>query len=325
MTAIQTAIGAPTAHRFRTPVHRRHTDCHNRHEPRIESGLDSRMVLPQTGSPRTLKGGRMMVWPRLAITAFTVLVLASGSQVPAQENANQPQGNGSDRLEALSRKLNFSDEQKQQVKQIYADFDHKAGPLIRQLCTQRGEEWQALQSVLNKQQREKLAEVLKAQGAKEMESIAQKLSLNEEQKAQIEKIRKDFWNKFLDLSVQKPKHLSRAYRELHMEVVAAGRAVLTPEQREKLAALQKQDFEEWHDHIYRQEHLKALGEQLGLSSEQVEQLQKLIASHEQKLEEPKAQLKQLCKAGCADLDKALNADQKARFHEVFPFHFFAAE
>jgi Spy/CpxP family protein refolding chaperone len=276
------------------------------------------MVLPQTGSARAIKGGRIMLRLRLAITALTVLLLASGSQLPAEEK-------GSDRIEELSHKLNFSDEQKQQVKQIYSDFDRKADPLIRQLCAQRGEEWQALQSVLSDQQREKLTEALKAQAAKEMESIAQKLNLTEEQKAKIEKIRKDFWTKFLALSTKKSKHLSQAYRELHMEVVAAGREVLTPEQREKLAAIQSQDLDDWHDFIYRQDHLKALGEQLGLSAEQVEQLQKLAASHEQKMQEPKAQLKQLCTAGCADLEKVLNSDQNARFHEVFPFHFLAVE
>jgi Spy/CpxP family protein refolding chaperone len=269
--------------------------------------------------------GPKMVWQRLAVMAFTILALAAGSRLTAQQKEKQPPGKESDRLDALARKLNLSDSQKQQVRQIYADFDKKADPLIRQLCKQRDEAWQALQNVLNEAQKAKLKDVLKAQGAKELQSIAQKLNLSEEQKAKVEKIRKDFWKKFLDLSIQKPANMAQKYRELHMEVVTAGREVLTPEQCTKLHAIQKQDFDEWHDYIYRQDHLKALGEQLGLSAAQLKQLQEGCASCEKKLEQPKAQLKQLCKDECAALEKVLNAEQRARFHEVFPFHFLAAE
>jgi Spy/CpxP family protein refolding chaperone len=267
----------------------------------------------------------MMVWQRLAVTAFTILALASGSLLSAQEKEKQSPSKGSDRLDALARKLNLSDTQKEQVKKIYADFDKKADPLIRQLCTHRDDEWQALQKVLNDGQKTKLKEVLKAQGAKELQSIAQQLNLSEEQKAKVEKIRKDFWNKFLDLSTQRGENMGQKYRELHMEAVAAGHEVLTPAQRAKLHAIQKQDFDEWHDYIYRQDHLKALGEQLGLSAAQLKQLQEGCAACEKKLEQPKTQLKQLCKDECAALDKVLNAEQRARFHEVFPFHFLAAE
>jgi Spy/CpxP family protein refolding chaperone len=266
-----------------------------------------------------------MVWHRLAITAFTILALASGSVLPAQAEEKQPVGKESDRLDALARKLNLSDQQKQQVKQVYADFDRKADPLLRQLVKHREQEWQGLQNALNKEQKAKLMEVLKAQGAKELQSIAQKLNLSAEQKERVAKIRKDFWKKFLDLSTRKGENLAREYRELHAEVVRAAHEVLTPEQRAKLPAIQKHDFDEWHDFIYRHDHLKALGEQLGLSAAQVNQLQESCASCEKELEQPKAKLKQLCKEECAALERVLNAEQRARFHEVFPFHFLAVE
>jgi Spy/CpxP family protein refolding chaperone len=262
-----------------------------------------------------------MLWHRLAVPAFTILALASGSLLPAQ----QPPGKGSDRLDAVARKLNLSDKQKEQVKQIYADFDKKADPLIRKLCTQRGEEWQALQDVLDEAQRTKLKEVLKAQGAKELQSIAQNLNLSDEQKAKVEKIRMDFWQKFLNLSIQKGENLAREYRELHMEVVAAGHAVLTPEQCTKLHAIQKQDFDDWHDYIYRHDHLKALGAKLGLGAKQLDQLQQICAVHEKKLEQPRIQLKQLCREGCAALGKVLNAEQRAKLHDAFPFGFLDGE
>jgi len=266
-----------------------------------------------------------MVWQRLAVAAFTILALAYGSLLPAQAEEKQPAGKDSDRLDALARKLNLSDRQKQQVKAIYADFDRKADPLLRQLCKHREHEWQTLQTVLNEGQKAKLKEVFKTQGAKELQSIAQKLNLTAEQKEKVEKIRKDFLKKFLDLSMRKGENLAREYRELHAEVIAAAREVLTPDQRAKLPAIQKQDFDEFHDYIYQPDHLKALGEQLGLSAAQLNQLQQSCTTCEKEIVENRAKLKELCATECAALEKVLNAEQRARFHEVFPFHFLAAE
>jgi len=262
-----------------------------------------------------------MVWQRLAVTAFTVLVLVCGSLLPTQAEEERPQGKEAERLDALARKLNLTDKQKQQVKQLYADFDKKADPLIRQLCTQRGEQWEALQKMFNEGQRTKLKEFLKAQGAKELQSIAQKLNLTQEQKEKVEKIRKDFWKKFLDMSIQRPEHLAREYRELQAAVIEAAREVLTPEQRAKLPAIQREDFNEWHDFLYRHEHLKALGEQLGLSDAQRDQLQQLCAAQEKKMEPLRAKIKQLCKEECATLEKVLTDEQRARLYEVFPLNF----
>jgi Spy/CpxP family protein refolding chaperone len=261
-----------------------------------------------------------MAWQRLAVTAFMILALTSGSLLPAQEKGKQS-GKETDRLDALALKLKLSDAQKEQVKKIYADFDKKAAPLVRQLCTQRGEEWEALQKILNDGQKAKLKEALEAQAAKELQSVAEKLNLTEEQKEKVKKIRQDFWKKFLNLSIQKGENMGREYRELHMDVVLAGRQVLTPEQCTKLHAIQKQDFDDWHDFIYRPDHLKALGEQLGLGAEKLKQLQEDCASHERKLEQPRAQIKDLCKEECAALEKVLNAEQKAKLHEVFPLNF----
>jgi len=266
----------------------------------------------------------MMLWQRLAIRAFTVLAATSGILLAAQEE-KKTGGKGADRLDALARQLDLSDKQKQQVKQIYADFDRKAAPLIRQLCAERDKQWQALQKVLDKRQREKLKEVVKAQGAKELQDIVEKLKLSEKQKGQVEKIRGEFWKKFLALSTEKDESIARQYRELHTETVAAAHKVLTPEQCARLHGIQKQDFDEWHDFIFRHDHLKALNEKLGLSAAQQKQIQELCASHEKKLAPARARLKELCKQGCADLRKVLTAEQRARLHEVFPFNFHEME
>jgi hypothetical protein len=256
-----------------------------------------------------------MVWQRRALTALTILALASVSLLAAEP----------DRLDELARKLNLSDKQKQQVKQIYADFDRKADPLIRQFCTHRGDEWQALQKVLNEGQRAKLKQVLKAEGAKELQSIAQKLNLNEEQKERVEKIRQNFWNKFVNLSPQKSENMARDYRQLYMEAFGAAREVLTPAQLAKLPAIQRQDFHEGHDFVFRHEHVQAIADQLGLSADQRNQIKQLCASCDKKCEQPVAEFKQLCKEKCAALDKVLNADQRAKLQQIFPFSFLTEE
>jgi Spy/CpxP family protein refolding chaperone len=265
----------------------------------------------------------MMGWQCLAGPTFTILALACGGVLPA--SAEQPAGNESNRLDELARKLNLTDKQKQQVEKIYADFDSKATPLLRQLCKHRNEQWQGLQSALTEGQRTKLKEAIKAQADKELQSIARKLNLSEEQTKRVERIRQDFWKKFLKVCTQQGANMARDYRELSMDATLAGREVLTDEQRAKLATIQRQDFDELHDFIFRHEHLKALGKQLGLSDGELNKLRRVCAAHEKKMEQPMAQLKELCTGGCASLQNVLNAEQRIRFHEVFPFHFLQAE
>jgi protein-disulfide isomerase-like protein with CxxC motif len=256
-----------------------------------------------------------MVCQRLALTALMILALASGRLLAAQP----------DRLDALARELDLSDRQKQQIKQIYADFDRKANPLIRQFCTHREEEWQALQNVLSEGGRAKVNEVLKAQEAKELQSIAQKLNLTEEQRERVEKIRKNFWKKFQNVCMQKGQNMARDYRQAYMEAVGAAREVLTPEQLVKLSAIQREDFHECHDFAVRPAHLNAIADQLGLSADQRKQIKQHCASCEKKCEQPQAEFKQLCKEECAALEKVLNAEQRAKIHAIFPFSFLAED
>src|SRR5262249_35496182 len=121
------------------------------------------------------------------------------------------------------------------------------------------------------------------------------------------------------------ENMCQEYREMYMDTMAAARKVLKPEQYAKLPSIQHQDFHEWHDFALRPEHLKAIGEQLGLSAEQRKQLQQIAASAAKKGEEPMAQLKKLCKEQCMSLEMVLNAEQRAKVHECFPFTFMDAE
>jgi len=260
-----------------------------------------------------------MAGQRFALTAFTILALVSGSLLLAREEEKKPADKGSDRLEALAKKLNLSDQQKQQVKQLDTDFDKKGAPLLQQLCTQGHDKWLAVRNVFTEEQRAKLPEVLKTQAAKELQSVVQKLNLSDEQKQRVVKIREAFWKKFLNLDAKKGEKSCREYRELCMDTFAAAREVLTPEQLSKLPGMQSQDFHEGHDFALRHDHLKAIADQLGLSDEQRNQIQKLCASSEKKMDQPRAQFRQLCKEHCVAAAKVLNADQLAKLEELFPF------
>jgi Spy/CpxP family protein refolding chaperone len=316
------ASRGPFARRLE-PVRPRHGDCDLRCGISIREG---RTVLLESADLKLeMEGPQMALKRRLAATALAILFLASASLLAAQENGTQTSDKESERLDALAQKLTLTDNQKKRLKEIYGDFDKKADPLIRKLCTLRGDQWQALDGILDDRQRGKLKDILKAQGAKELQSIVQKLALSDEQTKKVEKSRKAFWDEFLDLSVKRPENMARQYRELHAKAVDDARAVLTPEQRIKLPPLQHQDFDDWHDFIYRHDHLKAIGEQLGLSAAQQTQLKQLCAANEVKSAKLRSELKQVCKEECAALEMLLNAAQRARLEEVFPLNFLQME
>jgi Spy/CpxP family protein refolding chaperone len=258
--------------------------------------------------------GPKMIAQRLATIVFTIMVLTFGGVLPAEEPK-------ADRMEAAMEKLKLTDQQKQQCKKICADFDKKADPLIQKMFTHRGEEWQAISKILTDDQRAKLPEVVKASGAKELQILAKKLNLSEEQKQQVAKIREEFWKKYQKLAAQKDENFSHQYRQLWMEALADVPKIMTAEQRAKLPGILRDEFQEWHDHTLREEHMKAIGEQLGLSAAQRKQINELCAAYEKKAEQPSGQLKQLCKESCTAMDKVLNADQRAKLHEVFPFKY----
>jgi Spy/CpxP family protein refolding chaperone len=258
--------------------------------------------------------GPKMVAQRLATIVFTIMVLTFAGLLPAEEPKT-------DRMEAAMDKLKLTDQQKQQCKKICADFDKKADPLIQKLCTQRGDEWQAISKILTDDQRAKLPEIVKASAAKELQILAKKLNLTDEQKTQVGKIREEFWKKYQKLAAQKDDNYCHQYRQLWMEALADVPKIMTVEQRAKLPAILRDEFQEWHDHTLREEHMKAMGDQLGLSAAQRKQISELCTAYEKKSEQPRDQLKQLCKEGCAAMDKVLNADQRAKLHEMFPFKY----
>jgi Spy/CpxP family protein refolding chaperone len=212
-----------------------------------------------------------MVWQRLAFAVFTALTVASVGLLPAQEK--QKLDKGSERLEAAASKLQLNDEQKQQCRACCAEFQKKAEPLIKQLTTLRDEEWQAMGKVLTKDQRDKLSDVFKKLGDKELEGLSKKLNLTEEQKQQVKKIREEFSQQFLKISARKDEGLAREYHDLWMKTYTDVSKVLTKDQRPKLPGVVKQDFVEWLDFAYRPDTLKEVGEHLGLNAEQRKQIQ----------------------------------------------------
>jgi Spy/CpxP family protein refolding chaperone len=253
-----------------------------------------------------------MVLQRLAMTALAMVSLASTGLLLAADEAKP----ATDRLDAAMDKVSLSDRQKQMMKKICADFDEKAGPLINKLCVQRREHWDAMVGVLTEEQRTKLP-------------TAVKKSVDKEQTQRVATIRAEFWKKFQSLCPEKGEKkgadISREYRHLWMEALAKASEFLTKEQRAKLIALQRKEFNEWHDHTLRDEHMKSIADQLGLSAEQRKKINDLCSSHGKKCDEPRDKLAQLCKEGCASMEKVLTADQRAKLPEMFPFTFLNTE
>jgi hypothetical protein len=85
-----------------------------------------------------------------------VVVLVGGLQ--GQDKAEPPKIKGT--LPANWGKIGLSDEQKQQIYKLQADYSEKIITLEKQLKELRGKEKQALEAVLNDEQKKKLKEII---------------------------------------------------------------------------------------------------------------------------------------------------------------------
>jgi len=260
-------------------------------------------------------GGTSMMWNRLGMMALTLLALASGGQLVAQEEKGQP-GQRHPLLEALASKLGLSDQQKEEIRKIHADYDKKMRPLEEQLWTLHHAEHEAMSKVLTEEQRTKLPEAMKAVMHKEMEKMADKLGLTEAQKQKCEKIHEMYEKKFHDLASQKSEDARHKFHALRAEAMAAVGKELNDEQRAKLPATMREEFHRMHDPSVRREHLKAFADKLGLSAEQKEQVQKIHNEYEQKIEKPVDQLKQMHKDEHEAVEKVLTQEQRTKLREL---------
>lgn len=255
-----------------------------------------------------------MMWNRLGVMALTLLALAAGGQLVAEEKG-QP-GRRHDRLEALASKLGLSDQQKEEIRKIHADYDKKMDPLEEQLWALHHAEHEAMSKVLTEDQRAKLPEVMKEVMHKELDKMADKLGLTEAQKQKVEKIHEMYAKKFRDLAAQKGENARHKFHELRSEAMATVGKDLNDEQRARLHSVMREEFHRMHDPAVRREHLKAFADKLGLSAEQKEQVQKVHNEYEQKIEKLAEQLKQLHKDEHAAVEKVLTEEQRTKLREL---------
>jgi len=170
--------------------------------------------------------------------------------------------------------------------------------------------------VLNEEQRGKVPEVLKAEMQKEWDKVADKLSLNAEQKAKARKIHEAYGAKFRALAGGKGDRSEGEFRKLRHQEMEEVRALLTEDQRHKMPGLMRQEFHDWRDPATRREHLKAIADKLGLSAEQREQAKKVHESFETKIHKETEQLQQLHKEEHEAMSAVLTEAQRKKFHDL---------
>lgn len=258
-----------------------------------------------------------MVWRRMAVTAFAIVALAAGGRLAADEPAKTaPPAKGHDRLDAMAAKLGLNDQQKEEIRKIHTDFDQKLSDAEHQVWTLHHDEREAMNKLLTDEQRAKMPMVLKAARDKELQEIAGKLGLTDDQKKKLEAVREDHEQKFHEAAAQQGDEGRRQYRDLRRVFYEAIGKELTDDQRAKLPGVLREEYQEWRDPATRREHLKAVADELGLTTEQRESLKKIHAEFDQKTEKPMADLKQMRQDERAAVDKVLTDEQRATVQKL---------
>jgi Spy/CpxP family protein refolding chaperone len=257
-----------------------------------------------------------MVGRRLIGTALAILALAAGGGLVADApKPAEPPAKGHDRLEAMAARLGLNDQQKEQIRAIHTDFDKKAADLEHQLWTLHHEEHQAMGKVLTDDQRAKLPGVLKAARDKELEELAAKLGLTDDQKKKLEAVREEHEPKFHELAA-KGEEGREAFRELRRVFHEAIGKELTDDQRARLPGVLREEYTEWRDPAKRRERLKAVGDELGLTDAQRAQLKAIHEEFDKKTADPTAQLRQARQDERAAVDKVLTDDQRQKLEAL---------
>ena len=255
-----------------------------------------------------------MAWRRMAVTAFAIGLLAAGGRLAADEPKAEP-AKGHDRLDAMAAKLGLNDQQKEEIRKIHTKFDKTLSDAEHQLWALHHEEHEAMSKVLTDEQRAKLPMVLKAARDKELQTIAGKLGLSDDQKKKLEAVREEHEQKFHELAAKGDEGRAQFHELRHVFYEAIGKE-LTDDQRAKLPGLLREEYHEWRDPATRRDHLKAIGEELGLTAEQKDSMKKIHDDFDQKTAEPAAALTQLREDEHAAVDKVLTADQRTKLQEL---------
>jgi hypothetical protein len=254
-----------------------------------------------------------MRWQRLGVTALVPLLLAGAGRLSA---ADQPAAKAHDRLEALGAKLGLSAEQKEAIRKIHAAYDQKEDKLEAEMRELRHRERDAAGQVLTEAQRAKARDLLKAAVEHELQEVAAKLGLSDEQKQKIAALRAEYDQKVRKLEGQQGEKAAAAVRDLrHQEFHAIGQE-LTEAQRAKAPGVLREELREWRNPAERREHLKGLADKLDLSAEQREKLQKIHADTDPKMDQLEAQLKELHREEHQAVEQVLTEEQRAKLQEL---------
>jgi Spy/CpxP family protein refolding chaperone len=246
--------------------------------------------------------------------AFSALAIVAAAGVFAADPPKTEPGKGHDRLDVMAAKLGLSDQQKDEIRKVHADFEQKEAAVEHQLWTMRHEEREAIGKVLTDEQRAKVPGLLKAAREKEVQKVEGELGVTDEQKKKLEPILEEYEKKFHELAAKGEAGREAFHKERH-EFRQAIAKELTDEQRLKLPGVLREEYHQWRDPAARREHLKALADQLGLDDKQREEIKKIHAEFDQKDEPLTAQLKQLHTDEHAAVDKVLTDDQRQKLQE----------
>lgn len=248
---------------------------------------------------------------RMAGLALALLALAGAGKLTAEE-AKETKGHN--RLAILAEKLGLSDEQKEKIQKIHADFDEKQDPLEHKLWALHRDEHEAMSKVLSEEQRAKVPEVVKGVYRKMWEKVDSKLDLTPEQQKKINTVRDEYGPKFRKLAEDKAE--GSKFRKLRHEEFAAVRAELTDEQRAKMPGIMREEFHVWHNPAFREEHMKALTEKLGLSDDEKEKIKKIQEEYSPKMKTLTNELHQLHQEEHKEMDKVFTEEQRTKLQDL---------
>jgi len=259
-----------------------------------------------------------MMWHRMAVTALAMAAVAAGGWLVADEPKSEPaQGQGRrDRLDAMAAKLGLNDQQKQEITKVFEDYRPKLADAEHKVWALHHEEHEAMSKVLDDKQRAELPKLLKAARDKELDEIATKLGLSADEKAKVEKVREEHEAKFHEAAAQAGDQGRTMYRELRRDFHEALGKELTAEQREKLPGVLREEFRDFRDPEKRREHLKAIGDELGLSAEQKDKMKQLHEEYDAKAKPLVEELHQVRHEEHEAVDKILTADQRTKLEEL---------
>lgn len=221
-----------------------------------------------------------------------------------------------DQAAALAAKLGLNNQQTEQIRNIYADFDGKMDPVEDQLWMAHHEARSELQKLLNDEQRAKATQVLKEEKERQLRSVATKVGLTDQQWKQVENTLAQYENKFKELASQKPEDARKQFRELKHEMCASVGQELNDEERIRLQGVIREEFQQWQQPGFRREHVRAIEDKLGLTAAQKTQADKVVADCERATEKPLAHLKELSQQRREAVDKVLTNEQRTKLEQI---------